>query len=389
MRLTKLHYWEHKGQPEEWTVGPVQFANGMLLVGKNAAGKSRTITVIKYLADILRARRTTWAPGTWQVTFVEGTDIYVYELCCELNIVLSESLEINGHKMLERIADGTGQIELHNGSCVKFQIPKEAVAIVAKRDLYQHKYLEPLHLWASLLHFYPFGSDMGRRSMAIFMKGLPSADPTSFEHWLGIFRRGEKEHGTSFKEKVLAYMNRLSYDIEDIRLELARVEFEGTEGGQLPGPLHWIAVKERELACWTHQLALSQGMFRALSLMIQLAYAELSSQPSCILLDDVGEGLDFERSTSMIQLLLELADKHKIQVLMTTNDRFVMNVVPLEYWGIIRRRGGRCEVLTYENSRPMFEEFKLTGLSNFDLLRSGFFETAPDTKPVSGDSQES
>lgn len=377
MRLTQLYFEENQGQSSAWTVGLVQLADGMLLVGKNAVGKSRTLAVIRFLADILRSKQGVSVPATWRVTFTDNNDIIDYQLSCGLNTVLTERLSINGQVKLTREADGRGEIELHDGKQrLKFQVPNDAVAVVAKRDLYQHDYLEPLHRWAASLRYYPFGSDMGRARFAIFAKGQPLADPTAFEQWLGIFSRGEREHGTAFKAKVIEYMGRLSYSIEDIRIEPAQVEIIGTER-QLPGPLHWIAVKERELSCWTNQLIMSQGMFRALALMIQLAYAELSSRSDCILLDDVGEGLDFERSAAMIQLLLDLVNRHKMQVLMTTNDRFVMNAVPLEHWGIIRRQAGHCDILTYQNSRAMFEEFRLTGLSNFDLLRSGFFEDAP------------
>jgi hypothetical protein len=59
---------------------------------------------------------------------------------------------------------------------------------------------------------------------------------------------------------------------------------------------------------------------------------------------------------------------------MSTNDRFIMNNVPLEYWSIMQRFSERSEIYNYRNSKKKFEEFELTGLSNFDFFTSGSFE---------------
>jgi hypothetical protein len=51
--------------------------------------------------------------------------------------------------------------------------------------------------------------------------------------------------------------------------------------------------------------------------------------PATILIDDIGEGLDFDRSSRLIKLLIEIAEKNEnIRLIMSTNDRFVMNAVP-------------------------------------------------------------
>jgi len=57
---------------------------------------------------------------------------------------------------------------------------------------------------------------------------------------------------------------------------------------------------------------------------------------------------------------------------MSTNDRFVMNNVPLEEWCVLQRRGSVVRVLNYTNSKELFDEFKFTGLSNFDFLAMDF-----------------
>jgi hypothetical protein len=382
MRLTRLQIELQPGQPDEWSVGPVDCEQAMLLVGKNASGKSRTLAGLWLLVGILTGRRTLYkSAATWQLQFEEGSNQISYQLSCASHAVTSERLIIGGVTKLERTSDGTGKISTHDAESVttsRFQVPPSAVAVVAKRDLLQHPYLEPLHKWASLLRYYQFGSHMGKLSLALLQKDAPAADPSDWNATIGIFQRGKAELGERFRQLVLQHLNRLGYLLEEIQLQPAPAQLV-SEDPSIVGPLYGLAVKERDLSCWTDQIQMSQGMFRALALMVHLAYAELSGQQSCILLDDVGEGLDFERATGLIQLLLEISQRNQLQVLMATNDRFVMNAVPLEHWAIIRRAGGHCDVLTYQNSRAMFEDFKMTGLSNFDLLRSGYFEKAAPT----------
>ena len=117
---------------------------------------------------------------------------------------------------------------------------------------------------------------------------------------------------------------------------------------------------------------MSQGMFRALSILVQINYFQMANKSTCILIDDIGEGLDFDRSCRLIDLLREKAERSSVQLILSTNDRFVMNRVPLEEWSFLQRQGGHVRVRNYENSRSLFEEFKFTGLSNFSFLEMDF-----------------
>lgn len=61
----------------------------------------------------------------------------------------------------------------------------------------------------------------------------------------------------------------------------------------------------------------------------------------CIVIDDIGERLDYERSCALIELLMSKATTQQVQLIMTTNDRFVMNKVPLEAWTVLHRADRR------------------------------------------------
>ena len=170
-------------------------------------------------------------------------------------------------------------------------------------------------------------------------------------------------------------MKEIGYNLSDIGTKIpSAIErdfstYNTLDGDGLP---EFIYVKEEDLNFVTEQSDISQGMFRALSLLIQINYSLLASKPSCIVIDDIGEGLDYQRSSSIIKILIDKAQTGLIQLIMTTNDEFIMNGVPIEYWSLIERTPGSAKLHNIYNSRDKIEEFKFIGLNNFDLFTSEF-----------------
>ncbi|WP_228378604.1 AAA family ATPase, partial [Treponema endosymbiont of Eucomonympha sp.] len=174
--------------------------------------------------------------------------------------------------------------------------------------------------------------------------------------------------------QIIASMKEIGYDIGDIRVSAnpALVPPIPLDPNSYPLMLY-VVEKTSKVAFFQNQM--SQGMFRAFSLITQLTYNVLSKSSSTVLIDDIGEGLDFERSSGIIKLITRLAEKSGTQLIMSTNDRFVMNNVSLEYWQVIQRTGGECKVFNYQNSKEKFDEFEYTGLSNFDFLKTDFINS--------------
>ncbi len=78
---------------------------------------------------------------------------------------------------------------------------------------------------------------------------------------------------------------------------------------------------------------------------------------------------------ALVQVLIERAKESGIQLIMSTNDSFIMNAVDIEHWAVIMREGQKISLYNYENSKDIFEEFKFTGLNNFDFYASEFFKS--------------
>lgn len=372
--IRAVDYSQFKGEPNEWileglTLGPIN-----LVVGKNASGKTRVLNIIAGLGKLLSGEsKMEYLSGSYDVTFSQGKESLKYILEYKAKKITREIFERDGVRFLDRGEGGVGSILAEKiGKHIEFQTPENELAAVARRDSIQHPFFEPLYAWGNSIHRYDFGTSLGRDHMAVLSKNKQiEVDPKDPSRVVGIYRKGAQDFGDTFKQAIIKDMSAIGYALEDIAV---RAPHSLIVPPGVPGELVGISVKETTLRDYTDQTDISQGMFRALSIIIQLNYSELALKPSCILIDDIGEGLDFERSSSLIELLMNKAKQKSVQLVMATNDRFIMNKVSLDTWTVLRRESGKVKVHNYSNSKAIFDEFKFTGMNNFDFFAFDFIK---------------
>lgn len=368
-----------------WKIENYDLNSINLIAGKNASGKTRLLRSIQTLVGVISNNNLKLQDNVtfhWVVTLenLEKENI-IYEFECTNNIVLLEKLEINGQTRLSRRADGKGSIWYDEmGQNIEFEVEKNKIVAASKRDKKQHPFLENLFKWSNNVFLYKFGTQLGRETVYTLKTDLDTflqdndelAKIDKDDETAGIkFEIGAKKH-PDFKEKILKDFNCVGYSVKDIGVTYYRGE--QVDSPYAPSVLYII---EQDLTNKIFQSEVSQGMFRVLSLLIQVNYLELNlSEHSTILIDDIGEGLDFERSTNLIKLLIEKAEslKEKIQLVMTTNDRFVMNNVSLDYWTVIDRSNGKIHCYSKKTTPEAFEKFEDIGLNNFDFFSGEYYK---------------
>lgn len=374
MKLSRLQFAQYDGKINEWKLEGFDLAPVNLLVGKNATGKSRTLTLTRSLAWAIAGRLlVSEEEAFWNVEFESNGAKSSYELKVSGGVVQFERFTQGDSELLRRDESGKGTIRTEGSNqseALPFQLQPSSIALVNKRDLLQHPFLEEIHEWAAAVRFYEFGKELGRDKFAVFVPDGPKPDPTNPDAVVGLFRTADDRFPTEFKARVISYMQFIGYSLEEIELRTPRNII--IQGPVPASSVLGLAVKEKDLADWTDQTQMSQGMFRCLAIICHLAYAEMNSRPSLIIVDDIGEGLDYERSTALITLLTTRALAEDFQLLLSTNDRFVMNAVPLKYWCVLRRNGTTCRVANYANSAAQFDDFRFTGLNNFDFFATDF-----------------
>lgn len=374
MKLQRLKYSQFEGTPRAWLVDGLDFEETNLLVGKNASGKSKILNVIRNFSRILSGElQPTFKSGSYDAFFDFDGKPLRYFLSYKDSMVVEERFEISGKELLSRGAGGIGKLWAEKiNDYIEFQTPEQQTAALSRRDSIQHPFFEVLFEWGNSVFYYPFGTPLGKDRFAIFNKEATSKpEPKNAEEVIGIFRQAEKKLGDGFLKTVCDGMRAIGYPISKVGLTTpvsVNVKIDGVAANDVL----CLFVQEDGLTAITDQNEMSQGMFRALSIIIQISYAEMTAHPSCILIDDIGEGLDFDRSSALIEQLVHRANQSRIQLIMTTNDRFVMNKVPLNTWTVLQRNGSQVRVYNYKNSKALFDQFEITGLNNFDFFSMNF-----------------
>jgi len=379
--LKSLNYSEYESSPRQWRILNATFSEINLITGKNSAGKSRLISVLLSLSRLLAGQvPTLFDSANFDAELVIDGSTFRYKLHCERAAVISERLEVDGVEKFTRDQEGRGKIFYESSNeFLEFKLPPDAIVAVNRRDEIQHSYLIKLHNWALGVAFYPFGSDFGKSRLMtppeIENHLLNTSSPPILDdpgNLVGAYASAFSRFGEDFDRAIIADMQQLGYSITDVGAENIQslVKF--------PISAYGIFAQESDLGFKNPQTQLSQGMFRALALVIHLNICLFAKSKKVILVDDIGEGLDYERATAVIDLLIAKTKNSGIQLFMTTNDRFVMNKVPLEYWSVLKRDGGEVKMYNIRSAPKEFENFRFLGLNNFDFFASNLFE--PENK---------
>jgi len=375
MYLRKFSFRENAGQKIEWLIDDVSLGEISLVVGKNSSGKTRTLNALSDLVGMLKGKGTTaTGPVLYEMHYKNSESSMRYELEYDLETIKMERLYVEEELVLERGKHGKGKVKYEStpGSIfLEFEIPHDQLACFAKRDRLQHPFIEVIHDWAICLRRFDFSGDLGKTRYALKTAFEPKQmDWSITNNSLVPVIKVAEDGFPQFRNLVIKDMQQIGYDLEDFGIIHFSERYNVAAQDR-----YAVFTTEAGLEKQVTQRDMSQGMFRAFSVLIQLNYYILCEHKGLVIIDDIGEGLDFSRAKQLVQLLITKAEANGIQLIMSTNDSFIMNAVDIKAWAVIMREGNKISLFNYENSREIFEEFKFTGLNNFDFYASEFFKS--------------
>jgi energy-coupling factor transporter ATP-binding protein EcfA2 len=372
MRLHSLQYVEFSDRPYAWRLEEFTLININLVVGRNAIGKTRLLRVVKGLArQIVGSLKVT--EGASKIVLKDpkkkSPDL-TYEVEIFEGAVKSEKLLVDGEPKLTRDNTGRGSVWFaKQGDFIDIQVPQADLAVATRRDAIQHPFFEQLHQWATTVRECDFTAQRNDNAAVLDKNAEWDAVRISeFDNIQALFKVGNKRFGRDLVSPVVSNMRKLGYELTD----LGTMPLAGVASPFLQSP-EILYVSEAGVEKKLPQNEISSGMFRALALLIRLQLIQLERKPSCILIDDIGEGLDFDRAKELIAIVIGMAEKGQSQYIVATNDRFVMNNVPLNYWCVLDRDRGNVRSYTPRNSPETFRDFEELGFNNFDFFAKGFF----------------
>ncbi|HLL61208.1 MAG TPA: hypothetical protein VK338_05805 [Candidatus Nitrosocosmicus sp.] len=360
MKLTKLNYEEYVEdlKRNEWKLIDLSINTHSLIVGKNATGKSRTTNVIHNLA-ILINDSSKILDGKWDLEFrMKNEKVFTYFLVIKDQKVITEKITIDKETKLNRVGNET-IIIANNSNSKTIHPPNDKLVLHIRRDEIEYPFFEELYNWSENTIAYRFDRleagtlILGENNNS---KSLPALDlaPDTFD-------KLNKETALNVKEDFIS----IGYDIEKITTDALK---------GFPINAKILNITEKGIQFPLSQLELSRGMYTAFALLVNLHFfiQEKANQDITLIIDDLGANLDYERALKLAEVLFKKHAQRNLQIIATSNDRFLINAVDLKYLNILKRENNIVSSFNYLNSKDVFEKFELTGFNNFDLFTSDF-----------------
>lgn len=328
------------------------FADANLIVGKNSAGKSRALSALNSTAKIIAQGSSKKRPHSFrsELTFVDKKGRKIsYTFSLNGKKVAEEYLFVDNKQLIERSLISATIQE------ISVNPPEEMLLLHVQRDVEKYPVFEEIIKWAE---------ESVVRSFIDKEKG-------SQEKIYSIISGFSQE----MKHHLVEMTNKIGFPLTNLTTMEGLVEEMDIQSPLLKEELkklHAIVIREQGIGVPLFLKDLSSGMFRTILLLVLIEQMINLNQPVLLAIDDLGEGLDYSRAKKLGELLFDICSMHNIQLIATSNEEFMMNIVDIDRWNILVRKGNHVKSLSASTCPDEFEVFKYSGLSNFDFFTSDF-----------------
>lgn len=341
--MMKLVSFTYKEYASGWQLEKLPLRDLNLLVGKNSTGKTRTLQALRNVVDCLNGNGHLYC--RFELTFTDDNGTLVYQLDQNSEQIEYESLYKDETRLLERNADHC----MFYGETIN--PPEQVLAIGSRRDTKKYTEAGLILQWAEHMSYFIFSNVTSSER---------SNSPFVMDSGMSLYKMYERT--PDIQQQIMVLLHKLGYDIEAVVIDTM-------ESGR-----QRLFLKERDVEFALGYTELSNGLFRVLSVLIYTLYSASLKNTRCLMIDDLGEGLDYQRSNMLGNIVFDFCKEHDIQLLATTNDSFLMDTIDLKYWTVLSRRGEVVTAISESTHPVMFHQFKMMGLNNFDLFASDFID---------------
>ncbi|MDI9365396.1 MAG: ATP-binding protein [Flavobacterium sp.] len=357
MKLKSLFFYD---TGTGWRLNNIEFEDVCLIVGKNSNGKSNTLSIIDSLGKILTQRENPTFFSEFHICFTDKDGINLnYTFKCNMDEfgyfeIIYEKIEHGNNIILLR--ESKDKASIYNFLDDKEETiypPASKLVIHTNRDLKKYPFIEAISIWAEDSYGFKFGN-------------ISSDKPFNEQHYNLLTTVEEIPELFSQLDEIAT--KAISNELRSIGFEIENIPMLNPINSRVK----YLYVQESGVIGNIPFNKLSQGLFRCLALLIFLEYLIAKKKPATVIIDDLCEGLDYERATKLGKLVFEKCLANNIQLIATSNDAFLMETVDLKYWNVLQRNGSVVTSLNAKNHPDLFRDFKFTGLSNFDFFASDY-----------------
>lgn len=349
MKLTHFGY-----STGDWDLDLIDLRSQNLFVGKNAVGKSKTLMALSDVASIIAQTKSiddSKACGAFLAFEAENSTI-AYSFVYSGRVVAKEKLDIldKATKKSSLCLERDKEVAHVDGK--EINPPGNKLVLHVQRDVVKYPVFEKIISWAENVGFFSFNE------LDFYGDSIVDAWQAGQSQSLYTIISSIDEDA---KTPLIDNISKVGYILDNIEA----VEFGGIKK---------VTFSEKGIKKPLFDFELSKGMFRTVYVLAYIEYLSHSNKPSLLLIDDLCEGLDYDRSTKLGKIVFDFCEQNDVQLIAASNDSFLMDVVDLKYWNILTRNGKDVKAINQNNNPELFKDFKFTGLSNFDLFSSDFIE---------------
>lgn len=337
-----------------WELDNLSLGKANLIVGKNSSGKSRVLQALSQVVSIL-SQRSPVEENDFCKAEIVLTDVRFGEVILNLSIVekkiVTENLIVNAENLIQRNVESS---RLKN----EFANPPQNMLLMhVSRDTIKYPVIEEIIKWAE---------DTVVRSFI----DRESPSPSEIFAIVSKFTPEMRKHLVKMANEVgFPLKNFGTYNdiFSGVHSEMGGL----TAGGM---KIEVIVLQEKNVG-YLMLKDLSSGMYRTIVLLILIEQMLNLHQPVLLAIDDLGEGLDYSKASKVGRKLFDICEKKNIQLIATSNEEFMMNIVDISKWNILVRQGNLVKSINADLCTEEFEKFKYMGLSNFDFFTSDFLNS--------------
>lgn len=330
-----------------WNLETIYFNKQNLIVGKNSVGKSKTLNALVEVAKFIRGEvSVNSTPYKCSIVFADanGKEI-AYSYSCSNKDIESENMSVDGKSIIER--------DSSNSILDKDTInpPTNKLIIQTQRDTNKFPEFEIVINWAEHTRGFSFSDLSSTYSFTV---------PSMFKESMlfdDLFDKIEKDKQDDIKNTMCDLGYNIS-KIGSIKLQQSKLYYIIEEG----------------VSTFLIPSIMSNGMLRVFYVLTYMAYIATVEGAKTFLVDDLGEGLDFSRSSRLSKIMFDYCEEHDIQLIVTSNDNFLLNAIDLNDWIILQRNGKEVSTYSYNTHPDMFIKFRKMGLNNFDMLSTDYLD---------------
>lgn len=357
---SEKYFHQLSGTTLYWKLEGLKLLDFTIIAGLNTAGKTRTCNVItNTIAKIIHHRKILSLGNT---TMTIRTANSRYRII--INIAEDEKRKkIIKREVLYELHD-KGKKTLFDRKKIRevsdkgeplrsYSPPDDSLTFHARRDKYSYPYLEDVMESLKKFHFLDFKEGeitikVGKDETALPIKILSSETSE-------VYTKIEKQK----RVEILKDINSLGFPIE--KLSIKEMIVEG-----IKTPV--LLFKEMRVRGTYDLINASSALIKVIFLITCM---HLIEKGSCILIDNVGDGLDYKRSIEIINFLKKF--KKDKQIILCTNNEILLNQTDIRNWNILHRQGSIVKAHNYDNSRERLERFAKTGLSNYEYFQDEYY----------------